>query len=151
VHVSPSAKSKLYNFHTQASTIFDTISFYDHFDQSAVAEPGGYTFPWTLATRLFAGDEDLSFRTPCLGAWAGDPLGERCWMRNQSEQGDVYSGQILARNGMCNSTSPTGEVAGNGPDCNTFALQGDKATTTFLNLRFPFGNGTDHHVGRLNS
>jgi hypothetical protein len=149
VHVTPSEKSKLYNFHTHASTTFDTISFYEKFDESAVAKPGGYAFPWTLATRLFADDKDLSFRTPCLGAWAGDSDGEHCWMRSQSEQGNVYSGQILARAryGVCNSTDPTGEAEEKGPDCNTFTLQGDTATTTLLNLRFPFGNGTAHIPG----
>lgn len=149
VHVKPSARSKLYNFHSNASTRFDSISFFDRFDPSAVADPGGYRFPWTLATRLFVNDRDQFFRTPCLGAWAGDIDGERCWVRMQSEQGNIYSGQILARSqqpSVCNSTggAPTTSPKLR-PDCNTFALLGDKAKTRFLNIRFPFGsNGTDY-------
>ena len=142
VHVKPTTKSKLYNFHTDAVTTFDTISFYDKFDPSAVAKPGGYHFPWTLATRLFDDNGDLSFRTPCLGSWAGDPAGEHCWIRKQSEQG-VYSGQILARSqrsyGVCNMSASVA-ARGEKPDCNTFELLGDKVATAFRNLRFPFGS-----------
>jgi hypothetical protein len=111
-------------------------------DPKAVAEPGGFPFPWTDATKIYSDKYDLSFITPCIGAWAGDPQGEHCWMR-AAFAGKDYTGQILGRASAGFGVCPTRQLPeeGNGTDCNTFVIQGAAAQTSMANLRFPFGSG----------
>ena len=131
VHVQPSAPSKIYNFHTNASTLLSNLSFYDSWDDNAIAQPSQFRFPWSKATKIYSDEHDNNFRTPCLGSIAGDPQGEHCRMRVDFA-GVVYEGQILGRAhagfGVCNNS-----------DCNTFVVQGASHKTSIEHIRFPFG------------
>jgi hypothetical protein len=133
VRVKPTNESWLYNFHPDAETTMEDISF---FDEGIVGGrySSGHRYshdhdPLLGAIRIYPGDEQSRgdadyFYTPCLGALVGDRQGEGCW----DEHGEIGSRRVS----VCHH--------GDGShSCNTGLAIGTTNSTTFAGIRFLHG------------